>query len=140
MTANAFTTMDIAATGLQVERARVSVIAQNIANASVTRTAEGGPYRRQRVLFETIVRESEGGIRTPQGGVRVRSIEKDLTPGRSIRDDSHPDAIEGVVEYPNVDVPTEMADLLSATRSYESNVAVIRMYREMMRQTMDMTR
>ena len=134
-----FTSINIAATGMSAERTRLDVISDNIANASTTRTAEGGPFRRSRVVMRP---RTEGPYWRspflPQGmdngigsGVRIQEIQKDYkTEPRYVFDPTHPDAIlsgrwEGYVEMPNVDIVTEMVDMISASRAYEANAAVI---------------
>jgi flagellar basal-body rod protein FlgC len=120
-----FSGMNAAASGLSAERARIDVIARNIANAQTTRTPEGGPYRRQVVHFEPILeRLAGGGSRTT--GVRVSRVAADVaTPLERIYDPSHPDAGEdGFVWMPNVNTVREMADLITAMRAYEANLAM----------------
>lgn len=120
-----FSGLNAAATGLSAERLRIDVIARNIANAQTTRTPEGGPYRRQVVHFEPLVRNLTGGRRETEG-VRVTHIGLDrTTPFERIFDPQHPDAdAEGFVSMPNVDTTREMADLMSAVRAYEANLSV----------------
>ncbi len=134
-----FTSINIAATGLTAQRTRLDVIANNIANVNTTRTTEGGPFRRSRVIFRP--RVSQPYWRSPflpeyldngvGKGVRIVKIEKDYdSKPRLVYDPTHPDAIKtgprkGYVEYPNVNVVNEMVDMISASRSYEANVAVI---------------
>lgn len=110
------------ASGMSAERVRIDVIAKNLANAEVTRTPEGGPYRREVVRFAPIMRRTEQGLEQT-GGVRVAAIEKDMkTPFERIRIPGHPDAdADGWVTMPNVDTTLEMADLMTAVRAYESN-------------------
>ncbi len=139
-----FTSINIAATGMSVERLRTDVIANNIANASTTRTPEGGKFQRQTVVLQTIGQENifrspyvpadldEG----PGLGVKVSRIVSDTSEGRMVYDPSHPDAIKsgpnaGYVEYPNVNVVNEMVDLISASRAYEANSSVIQGSKEM---------
>ncbi|MBO5124000.1 MAG: flagellar basal body rod protein FlgC [Spirochaetaceae bacterium] len=139
-----FTSINIAATGMSVERLRTDVIANNIANASTTRTPEGGKFQRQTVVLQTLGQENlfrnpyvpndldEG----PGLGVKVSRIVSDTSEGRMIYDPSHPDAIKsgpnaGYVEYPNVNVVNEMVDLISASRAYEANSSVIQGSKEM---------
>jgi flagellar basal-body rod protein FlgC len=120
-----FSGMRAAATGLSAERARIDVIAKNIANARVTSTPEGGPYRRQIVHFEPILqRLGDGGFETT--GVRVSKISGDLrTPFERVYDPSHADAnADGFVFFPNVNATREMADLITAVRAYEANLSV----------------
>lgn len=134
-----FTTIDIAATGLTAQRTRLDVISNNIANVDTTRTPQGGPFRRSRVIFAP--RVSEPYWRSPflpkfldngiGRGVRIVAIEKDYKdPPKLVWDPTHPDAIKsgplkGYVEMPNVNIVTEMVDMIDASRSYEANVAVI---------------
>jgi len=114
-----------AASGLAAERARVDVIARNVANAQTTSTPEGGPYRRQVVRFEPILaRLADGRVETR--GVRVAGVEKDTTtPFQRVFDPPHPDADEqGFVSMPNVNAALEMADLITAMRAYEANTVI----------------
>lgn len=124
--------------GLSAQQLRLDVISDNLANASTTRTAEGGPYQRSRVIFRPIV--SQPYWRSPflpdaldnglGKGVRVNKIEKDTSPARLVYDPTHPDAIKtgpkaGYVEMPNVNVVNEMVDMIDASRAYEANVTLI---------------
>jgi flagellar basal-body rod protein FlgC len=134
-----FTSITTAASGLTAEKLRLDVVADNIANASTTRTTEGGPFRRSRVIFAP--RVSQPYWRSPflpdyldngvGKGVRVVSIEKDYkAQTRLVYDPTHPDAIKtgpqaGYVEYPNVNIVSEMVDMIAASRAYEANSAVI---------------
>jgi flagellar basal-body rod protein FlgC len=134
-----FSSINTAASGLTAQRTRLDVIGNNIANANTTRTTEGGAFRRSRAIFRP--RVSQPYWRGPYlpryldngtgRGVMIVSIEKDYdSKTRMVYDPTHPDAIQtgrwaGYVEYPNVNVVNEMVDMISATRSYEANVAVI---------------
>jgi flagellar basal-body rod protein FlgC len=136
---------------MSAERTRADVIADNIANASTTRTNEGGPFRRSRVVMRPRV---EGPYWRspflPQGldngigeGVRVAEIQKDYkTEARFVYDPTHPDAIQtgprqGYVEMPNVDIVTEMVDMIAASRAYEANAAIIEGTKTMFQRAMD---
>lgn len=115
----------IAATGLKAERARVDVIAKNIANAHVTRDpATGEAYRREMVDFgPLIVKQDDGTMEAV--GVEVLGVRKDMSPFQEIRDPGHADAdANGIVRYPNVNTVKEMADLITAVRAYEANLSV----------------
>lgn len=125
--------INASASGLTAERLRMDVISNNIANANTTRTAEGGAYRRQIVVFEPRTQQnsfasmldSEMGAGTGNG-VRVVGIEKDNSPTRRVYDPNHPDANkEGYVELPNVNIVSEMVDMITATRAYEANVTAV---------------
>ena len=138
-----FRLMEISASGLGAEHSRLSVIFQNIANASVTPSSPGeAPYRRQHVMFQTVLEDSlarKSGV--PVGGVRVSGVRSDSAAFRRVRMPGHPAAdADGWVRMPNVDIATEMVDMLDATRTYEANLSAFRVYREMTRQTMAITR
>ena len=134
-----FTSINIAATGMAAERLRTDVISDNIANASTTRTQDGGAFKRSRVVFQSVSQKNptyrspfvpsdlDNG---PGKGVKVLRIEKDTSEGKLVYDPSHPDAIKsgphaGYVEYPNVNIVNEMVDLISASRAYEANATVV---------------
>jgi len=127
-----FGAIDSAASGLTAERLRMDIISNNIANVNTTRTAEGGAYKRQMAVFAP--REGNGNsfaqLLSQQldsgSGVRVVGITKDNSPTRKVYDPAHPDAKQdGYVEMPNVNVVTEMVDMISSTRGYEANVTVV---------------
>jgi len=133
-----FTAMNIASSGLTAQRLRMDVISNNIANATTTRTTDGGPFRRKRVVLRP--RNDDLEFRTrllPQAlwrglgeGVRAIKIEEDRSPSRLVYDPTHPDAIQtgpqkGYVKFPNVNIVTEMVDMISASRAYEANVTII---------------
>ena len=126
-----FGAIDAAASGLTAERLRMDVISNNIANVNTTRTKEGGAYRRQMVVFAP--RENETSFAQvlsekidTGNGVRVVGITKDNSPTRKVYDPAHPDANkEGYVEMPNVNIVTEMVDMITATRAYEANVTAM---------------
>ena len=121
-----FGSMHVATTALSAERTRIDVIAENIANAQTTRMpGTGEPYRRQVVSFAPILERARGGEQQVTG-VRVADVGTDTTtPFEVIHDPAHPHADEqGLVTYPNVNVTREMADLITAVRAYEANLAV----------------
>lgn len=133
-----FDGFNIAASGLTAQRLRMDVISGNIANAGTTRTPEGGPYVRKRVIFAPEnIRPNYRSPLVPERidsgagqGVRVVKIEEDATPPRLMYDPENPDAIKtgpkkGYVEMPNVNIVMEMTDLISASRSYEANVNIV---------------
>ena len=121
----------------------MEVISQNIANANTTKTDEGGPYRRQMVHFDTMLRNqmkfNNDVSSNNLSEVRARKIIEDSRPFREVYQPGHPDANDdGMVLYPNVQVHEEMADLISASRAYEANMSVIRTSRMMAMQTLNM--
>lgn len=139
-----FSTLNISGSGLTSQRLRLDVIANNIANATTTRTTEGGPFQRSRVILrpidDSLTFKSHllpDRLKKDVGkGVRVVRIEKDERPPRMVYDPTHPDAIKsgkwkGYVMMPNVNIVEEMVDMIAATRSYEANVTVIQSARQM---------
>ena len=149
-----FSTINTASSGLSAERLRLDVISDNIANANTTRTTEGGAFRRSRVIFSPRVEDPYW--RSPflpkaldnnvGKGVRVVEIQKDMDAEmRMVYDPTHPDAIKtgpyaGYVEYPNVNIVSEMVDMITATRAYEANVAVMDGSKSMFRKALEIGR
>ncbi len=139
---------------MAAERLRSDVISDNIANASTTRTNEGGVFQRSRVIFESISSKNpqwrtpfcpEDLDNGPGKGVKVREIVKDSSPGRLVYEPNHPDAIKsgpntGYVEYPNVNIVNEMVDLIAASRAYEANSTVIEGAKSMFSAALDIGR
>ncbi len=124
---------DISASGLAAQRARLNVIAANLANMETTRTDEGGPYRRRQVVFA-----SRGGN---PGGVEVAGVAADPREPRRVYQPGHPDADpQGFVAYPNVNLAEEMVDLVSATRSYQANAAAFNAAKAMVQHTLELGR
>lgn len=144
-------TLNISASGLTAQRLRMDLIAQNIANSSTTRGADGEPYRRKTLVFaerttnsfESILSESQTNYSyapTFTGrGVRVTAIVEDhVTEMKLVYDPSHPDADEeGYVTYPNVNPVTEMTNLIDATRAYEANVTAMNATKSMLLKTLE---
>ena len=146
-----FTSIHTASTGLSANRVRLDVIADNMANVNTTRTTEGGPFRRSRVIMRP---RTEGPFwRSPflpqsldngiGRGVRVVEIQKDHSKPNPLRwDPTHPDAIksgprQGYVELPNVDMVSEMVDMISASRAYEANASIIEGSKAMFQRALD---
>lgn len=162
-----FAGLRISASGLRAQRIRQNCISSNLANAETTRSAEGGPYRRQ---FAVLTAESDNRdtriINGPAGlqgttthvnhiaipspgfprderffgnGVTVSEIREDTMPPRMVYDPSHPDAdTDGYVAMPNVNVVKEMADMITATRAYEANVTAFNATKSMIQQALQM--
>jgi flagellar basal-body rod protein FlgC len=126
--------IDTSASGLSAQRKRLDLIAENIANAETTRTSRGGPYRRKAPVFFAL----------PNGkgtGVRVLGVIEDPRPPRMEHRPGHPDAdANGYVAMPNVNVLEEMVDMVSATRSYEANVAALNNAKAMVRKALEIGR
>lgn len=132
-----FGAIDTAASGMTAERLRLDVISNNIANVNTTRTVEGGPYKRQFVVFEP--RLGDGSFsrmmnrQLQLNGVKVTGIKKDDSPPRMIYEPGHPDAdADGYVKMPNINIITEMVDMMTASRAYEANVAAVNVAKSMM--------
>lgn len=122
----------ISASGLSAQRARMNIISSNLANVNTTRTPEGGPYVRKDVVFSSRPAERtfqdmlESGMNREISEVAVTGIIQDQRPLPMKYDPGHPDADEdGYVRMPNVNTVEEMVNLISATRSYEANVAAL---------------
>jgi len=120
----AISAREIAVSGLQAQRVRMNLIANNIANALTPTTAKGGAFRRQIAILEG--QGVKSGIQPDKLGVRVARVTSDPSPFRQVYEPGNPYANEdGYVEYPNIDLAVEMADLVSAQRAYEANIAVL---------------
>jgi flagellar basal-body rod protein FlgC len=135
---------NISASGLSAERLRMEVVANNIANAFSTRTPDGGPFRRQDVVFSTVLKgRLRGGDANPQqfGGVQAVDIIDDPSDFIQIYNPGHPDAnTDGYVSMPNVRLPTEMVNLMTASRAYEANMRVLQFFRQMAEQALTLGR
>lgn len=125
-----FSAFDINASGMTAQRYRMDIISENVANASTTRTADGTPYRRKVVTFEEKDRQTSfSRVLNRQmdnytgKGVRVDGVYEDTwTEMTKVYDPAHPDADDdGYVWYPNVNIVTEMTNLIDASRAYEAN-------------------
>ncbi len=128
-----FTTMDISASALHAERARMNVIANNLANANTTHDENGNkiPYRRKRIHFKPGAPEITGSGKL---GVQVEKISEDQTEFRKVYQPGHPDADKnGIVLYPNVQVPMEMVDMMTASRAYEANITAMESAKQIIR-------
>ncbi len=140
-----FNSLNVSASGLTAQRLRLDIISNNIANANTTRTKEGGPFQRERVVFQE--RTVEGRFlekrhkTSKPAGVKAVRIEKDTSPFVVLHDPTHPDAnADGYVEFPNVNIVTEMVDMLSAARSYEANITVVNSVKSMMSKALEINR
>ena len=116
---------------LQAEQTRLDVISENIANANTTHGLDGKPYQRQVVVFESALQQAmSGGQSTPT--LRVAGITKDPRPFETVYQPGNPDAdSHGMVAMPNVNIQEEMADMISASRTFDANLAVIKNARDM---------
>lgn len=118
----------------------MDVISENIANANTTHGLDGKAYQRRQVVFEAILSQHQhavSGSGAAATEVRVGRIEKDPTPPQLVYHPGHPDAdANGMVAMPNVNIYEEMVDLMSASRTFEANLAVVKNARTMALQTL----
>jgi flagellar basal-body rod protein FlgC len=132
--AGVFSAMEVAASGLSAERGRMNVVAGNLANARTTRTAEGGAYKRLDPVFTAtpIAPGSTDPVLRKVEKVQLTSVRPDTSPGNMVYEPGHPDAnADGFVEYPNVNVVTEMVNMMTASRAYEAGVTSIESLKSM---------
>lgn len=127
---DAFNTLRISASGLSAERLRMDTVASNIANVNTTRGENGQPYRRKIAVFQenlnNEIDKNTGEVKQEMLGVKAVGVVDDQSPFRKEYDPSNPDADkDGYVSMPNVNILNEMADMITATRSYEANVNAI---------------
>ncbi|MDE1161696.1 MAG: flagellar basal body rod protein FlgC [Acidobacteriaceae bacterium] len=154
---NLFGVMDVSGSALKAERVRAEVVAANMANAETTRTADGTPYKRQQVVFESsgattafgdVLRGQPGvhfaSMGTPSaagaipGGVAVSGVVDDTSAPLMRYEPGHPDAdANGYVAYPNINPLTEMVDLMGATRAYGANASALQAEKNMMNASLD---
>ena len=123
---------------LTAEQTRLDVISENIANANTTHGVDGKPYQRQVVVFESALQQAmnnEDGVQMP--AVRVARVEKEDVPPIKVYDPGNPEADgNGMVSMPNININEEMADMISASRTYEANLAVVKNARSMAMETL----
>lgn len=131
-----FSAFNISASGLTAQRYRMDIISENVANANTTRTEDGTPYRRKIVTFEEkggqtsfsrVLGKAAYGHGYTGQGVKVTGVYEDHeTEMNMVYDPSHPDADEnGYVTYPNVNIVTEMTNMIDASRAYEANATAL---------------
>jgi flagellar basal-body rod protein FlgC len=129
------------ASALDAERMRMNVVAENIANAFTTKSADGGPYKRKVVAFESVLNHQATGANGASAPasykVNVSGVYNDTTPGKTLYDPGHPDADKnGMVTMPNVEMSREMVDLVVSSRAYEANLQAARTSRQMAKDAM----
>ena len=139
-----FEAMKISSSGLAAQRVRMNVLSSNLANASTTRTPEGGPYKRQDVVFSAkpVGNPFENYLDEDWGAqldkVQVVDIHQDQKAPRRVLDPSHPDAdADGYVDMPNIQVMSEMVNMITATRAYEANVTAMNAAKQMAQKALE---
>ena len=132
------TGMRVTGSGMSANRMRLNAIASNIANVNTTRTPEGGPYRRKDVVFEAVQDARSFGeiLTSPEDvatqRVQVADVLVDTNAPLLKFEPNHPEANEqGYVAYPNIDIMTEMTNMIQATRAYEANVSAMSAVKDM---------
>jgi flagellar basal-body rod protein FlgC len=142
-----FGALSVSASGMAAQRTRAELLTQNLANSETTRTPEGGPYRRQDVVFETQAQSSpfasvfQSEMGPESTGVQVAEIVRDSSPPDRRYIPGHPDAdASGYVSFPHINPAEDMVDLLSSTRGYEANVAAMTAVKGMITSSIDLLR
>lgn len=156
--------IQISSQGLSVQRRRMNTVAENIANAETTRTDDGGPYRRKKLVVSQSEVEGTFDSILSQAGVRLRRTDPSHLPShthaktrrvdlptvqaeqvtdpeadyRLVHEPTHPDADEdGYVRLPDIDIVTEMVDMMAASRAYEANTVAISSAKKMAKDALD---
>lgn len=143
-----FTSMNISSSALTAQRLRMNVLSENLANAESTKGDHGGPYRRRDVVFSAVPTGTDfEGLLDPGTGadlrkVKVVEIHKDTNAPRQVYNPSHPDADPktGYVSMPNVQVMTEMVNMITATRAFEANTTAMNQAKSMAMKALEIGR
>ena len=141
---NLFAMLDLSGSALTAERERAEVVASNMANAETTRTPQGGPYKRQEVVFssapvggENFADQLSAAWDANVQGVKITQVVSDPTPAVRRYDPSHPDAdSQGYVAFPAINPIEEMVDLMGAARAYQLNVSAIQSTKQMIKESL----
>ncbi|MFA5113944.1 MAG: flagellar basal body rod protein FlgC [Candidatus Margulisiibacteriota bacterium] len=136
--------LDISVTGVEAQRRTMELISANLANINTTRTVFGGPYRRKIAVlnekplsFVTELANAQLRLYRGAGGVEVSDIVEDNTPFQKVYNPGHPDAdADGYVQMPNVNMSTEMVDMIMVSRIYEANITAFNATKKMMQDTL----
>ncbi|MBF0537677.1 MAG: flagellar basal body rod protein FlgC [Nitrospirae bacterium] len=130
-----FAAFNVSASALVAQRQRMNSIASNVANMHTTKTKEGGPYKRQDVVFEVLPIEAQSE------GVQVSQVIRDENEPTKIYNPNHPDAdTDGYVSMPNVNVVEEMVNMMMAQRAYEANISAFNISKGMFLKTLEIGR
>ncbi|QCU90491.1 flagellar basal body rod protein FlgC [Thiomicrorhabdus sediminis] len=131
-----FRILDISATGLHAQTVRLNTVASNMANVDSISSNKDEIYRSKQPVFQTIL---EGNLQEPTGGVRVKEIVEDQKPAKMEYNPGHPLADDkGYIYRPNVNVVEEMANMMSASRSYETNIEVMNTSKQILMRTIQL--
>jgi flagellar basal-body rod protein FlgC len=140
-----FDALSVSASALQAERQRAEVTAANLANASTTRTAAGGPFHRRQVVFQSdtpspfhMAMMQNRGWQNEASGVHISDVVDDPSMPVMRYEPGHPDAnAEGYVAYPNINPAMEMVDMMSAVRAYQLNASAVNATKQMIQQSIE---
>ncbi|SPE37945.1 Flagellar basal-body rod protein FlgC [Candidatus Sulfopaludibacter sp. SbA3] len=142
-----FSTLSVSASGMAAQRTRAELLVENLANAETTRTADGGPYRRKDVVFETQAASSpfasmlDSALNGAPAGVHVSEVTVDESDPEQRYMPGHPDAnANGYVAFPHINPAEEMVNLMDASRSYQANVASMSAVKDMILKSIDLLR
>jgi len=134
------TTFKICGSGLTVQRARMDIVASNLANAETTKTEAGGPYRRKMAILkaEPMEKMFHRTLKGAVAEVKMEEVAEDQSPMKAVYDPAHPDADErGYVLLPNVNTLKEMADMINVGRNYEAMVTTFDAVKNMSLKTLE---
>ncbi len=131
-----FNILDISATAMHAQTVRLNTVASNMANADSVSSNKDETYRSKQPVFQTILNES---TLEPEGGVRIKEIVESQAPPKMEYNPNHPMANgEGYIFRPNVNVVEEMANMMSASRSYETNIEVMNTSKQLLLRTIQL--
>lgn len=131
-----FNIFDIASSGMSAQSVRLNVTASNLANADSVGSKED-VYRSRQPVFATVMKEAQNGM--PSGSVQVKAIVESQIEGREEYKPNHPMANDkGFVYHSNVDPMSEMANMISASRSYQNNVEVANTSKQLLLATLQL--
>jgi flagellar basal-body rod protein FlgC len=126
-----FNIFNVSGSAMSAQAQRLNTVASNLANADSATSASGEAYRAKQVVFEAVPLDTGGTA------VRVQQVVEDATPGKQVYDPKHPMAdAKGYVTMPNVNVVDEMVNMLSASRSYQTNVETMNAAKTMLLKTL----
>lgn len=134
-----FNIFDIAGTGMSAQSLRLNTTASNLANADSVSSSVNQVYRARQPVFSAVLDDAQQGYR--QGSVQVHGVVESQAPVRSEYNPSHPLANnDGYVFHSNVDPITEMANMMSASRSYQNNVEIANTSKQLLLRTLQLGR
>ncbi len=139
---------NVATSGMSAQRTRINIVSANIANAQTTHSNEGGPYKKQQVVFEEVLLDSKNNTKSNPNHMKLDTMSlrgvgvKDIIDSKDAAvlkfEPNHPDANkDGYVAYPNINPVIEMTNLIEAMRSYEANVSAFKTQKDMDTKTLD---